>query len=199
LSTFQTRSRTFLCYQCTQKRHSNQWTSKPPKSPLPSSDLNSQYTNPGPTPLTIPNCSSTALHTFTQLRHKVPIGYNWMPYNIHPKITTSFGGTPPEMDDALHWGHLTHIPNDILIASTMMSLYTIHTSQTDRQTAGASPRGGHVHPLLPEVVRMIDPNPLSFNLDGGGLGYHNYLAFREFATYGVVASIGHQKLKGFQL
>jgi len=36
-----------------------------------------------------------------------------------------------------------------------------------------------------------------------GVGYHNYLGFREFAKYGeyskFAASVGHQKLKGFQL
>jgi len=35
------------------------------------------------------------------------------------------------------------------------------------------------------------------------LGYYNYLGFREFAKYGeystFAASVGHQKLKGFEL
>ena len=37
-------------------------------------------------------------------------------------------------------------------------------------------------PLLPEVVPKIDANPVSFYSGGGGLGYHNYLGFREFAN-----------------
>jgi len=55
-------------------------------------------------------------------------------------------------------------------------------------------------PLLPEIVPEIDANP-EFLLRGNG--YHNYLGFREFAKYGecskFAASVGHQKLKGFQL
>jgi len=58
-------------------------------------------------------------------------------------------------------------------------------------------------PLLPEVVPEIDANPVSFYSAGAGLGYRNYLRFREFAKYGECskfsASVGHQKLKGFQL
>jgi len=56
-------------------------------------------------------------------------------------------------------------------------------------------------PLLPEVVSEIGANPVSFYSGGGGLGCHNYLAFREFAKHAeyskFAASIGHQKLKGF--
>jgi len=37
---------------------------------------------PGQIPLTTPNGSSIASHTFTQLRHQVPIGYNEEPH-IH--------------------------------------------------------------------------------------------------------------------
>jgi len=39
---------------------------------------------PGVTPLTTPNGSSITSCTSTQLRHKVPIGYNGMPH-IHPQ------------------------------------------------------------------------------------------------------------------
>ena len=50
--------------------------------------------------------------------------------------------------------------------------------------------------LLPEVVPEIDANPVS-------LLWRRELGFREFAKYGELskfaASIGHQKLKGFQL
>ena len=38
--------------------------------------------------------------------------------------------------------------------------------------------GGHVHPLLPEVVPEIDANPVSFYSGKGGF------EFREFAKYG---------------
>jgi len=41
---------------------------------------------PGPTPLTTPNDTSIGLHTSTQLRNKVPIGYSGMP-KLHPKTT----------------------------------------------------------------------------------------------------------------
>jgi len=39
-------------------------------------------------------------------------------------------------------------------------------------------------PLLLEEIPEIGAYPLSFYSGGGGLGYHNYLGFREFAKYG---------------
>jgi len=58
-------------------------------------------------------------------------------------------------------------------------------------------------PLLSEVIPETDANPVSFYSGGGVEGHHNYLVFTEFAKYGkcskFAASVGHQKLKGFQL
>jgi len=58
-------------------------------------------------------------------------------------------------------------------------------------------------PLLPEVVSEIDANPVTFYWGGGGWVSQLPGVYREFAKYGegskFAASIGHQKLKGFQL
>ena len=52
--------------------------------------------------------------------------------------------------------------------------------------------------LIYSIVHAIADDTFSFFVT-----YHNYLGFREFAKYGewskFAASIGHQKLKGFQL
>jgi len=58
-------------------------------------------------------------------------------------------------------------------------------------------------PLLPELVPEIDANPVSFYSEGGVWRVSQLPGVREFAKYGeyskFAASIGYQKLKGFQL
>ena len=55
-------------------------------------------------------------------------------------------------------------------------------------------------PLLPEVVPEIDANPVSFHWGGGGWGFTINWEFAKFGECSkFAASVGHQKLKGFQL
>jgi len=52
-------------------------------------------------------------------------------------------------------------------------------------------------PLLSEVVPEIDADSVSFYSGGGVSGFREFAKYGEFSKFG--ASVGHQKLKGFQL
>jgi len=88
----------------------------------------------GPSPLTMPNDSSIGSHTTSQLRNKIPIGYNGMP-QLHPQnCPFPFGDNHP------HLIHLSlkqpHLPPQTTSGSNQPFCHNTLCGPSDRPTDG---------------------------------------------------------------
>jgi len=132
-------SNTFLCHQCTQKRHSDQSMRKIPKTfpSIPTCDVNSHLIDQSrahftyhPKPQLDRRSLYTLLHSYATKSPLVAIG---RPIST-PKLPLPVGGMSPQLDTALPWIHPTHHTKRHL--DRLNHHITIHYSDrpTDRLT-----------------------------------------------------------------
>ena len=87
---------------------------------------------PRQTPLTIPKGNSITSRSFTQARHKVPIGLQWDAPHSSPKLPFLFSDLPHLIHLSLDW---QHSPSQMASKSNQPFLHNIHPPHrpTDRQ------------------------------------------------------------------